>query len=57
MSAKDVYNQIRLTNIKRAKLRKKEAELELAMKYNNLEDIEKLDKEIDKLKSELKLCS
>ena len=57
MSAKDVYNQIRLTNLKRAKLRKKEAELELAMKYNNLEDIEKLDKEIDKLKSELKLCS
>ena len=57
MSAKDVYNQIRLTNLKRAKLRKKEAELELAMKYNNLEDIEKLDKEIDELKSELKLCS
>lgn len=57
MSAKEVYNQIRLTNLKRAKLRKKEAELELAMKYNNLEDIEKLDKEIDELKSELKLCS
>lgn len=57
MSAKDVYNQIRLTNIKRAKLRKKEAELELAMKYNNIEDIEKLDKEIGELKSELKLCS
>lgn len=57
MSAKEVYNQIRLTNIKRAKLRKKEAELELAMKYNNIEDIEKLDKEINELKSELKLCS
>ena len=53
MSAKGVYNQIRLTNIKRAKLRKKEAELELAMKYNNIEDIEILDKEIEKLKMEI----
>lgn len=53
MSAKDVYNSIRLKNIKRAKLRKKEAELELAMKYNNIEDIEILDKEIEKLKMEI----
>lgn len=53
MSAKEVYNTIRLKNIKRAKLRKKEAELELAMKYNNIEDIEILDKEIEKLKMEI----
>lgn len=53
MSAKDVYNTIRLKNIKKAKLRQKEAELELAMKYNNLEDIEKIDKEIQQLKKEL----
>lgn len=53
MSAKEVYNSIRLKNIKRAKLRKKEAELELAMKYNNVEDIEILDKEIEKLKLEI----
>lgn len=53
MSAKEVYNTIRLKNIKRAKLRKKEAELELAMKYNNIEDIEILDKEIEKLKLEI----
>ena len=53
MSAKEVYDSIRLKNIKRAKLRKKEAELELAMKYNNIEDIETLDKEIEKLKMEI----
>lgn len=53
MSAKEVYNTIRLKNIKRAKLRQKEAELELAIRYNNLEDIEKIDKEIQQLQKEL----
>lgn len=55
MSAKDVYNQIRLKNIKRAKLRQKEAELELAMKYNNKEEIDKIDTQIQQLKKEINL--
>lgn len=53
MSAKEVYNTIRLKNLKKAKIRQKEAELELAMKYNNLEEIETIDKEIQQLQKEL----
>ena len=53
MSAKEVYNTIRLKNLKKAKIRQKEAELELAMKYNNLEEIETIDEEITQLKKEL----
>lgn len=53
MSAKQVYNQIRLKNIKRAKLRQKETELELAEKYNNIDAIPKIEKEIQQLKKEI----
>ncbi|MBO6243234.1 MAG: hypothetical protein IJ672_04425 [Methanobrevibacter sp.] len=54
MSAKDVYNQIQLNNIKRAKLRQKEAELELYKKNNSDEQlIKKTITEINKLKKEI----
>ncbi len=53
MSAKDVYNSIRLKNIKRAKLRQKEAELTLAEKHKDTEQIPLLKKEISKLEKEL----
>jgi hypothetical protein len=53
MSAKEVYNTIRLKNLKKAKIRQKEAELELAIQYNNLEEIDKIDKEIQQLQKEL----
>lgn len=50
---REVYDKITLKNLKRAKLRQKEAELELAEKYNNIEKINQLDEEIEKLKKEL----
>lgn len=53
MSAKEVHDKITLKNLKRAKLHQKEAELELAEKYNNIEKITQLDKEIEQLKKEL----
>ena len=54
LSAKDVYNQIQLNNIKRAKLRQKEAELELYKKNNSDEQlIKKTITEINKLKKEI----
>lgn len=53
MSTKEVYDKIKLKNLKRAKLRQKEAELELAEKYNNIEKINQLDNEIEQLKKEL----
>ena len=53
MSTKQEYNQIRLKNIKKAKLRQKETELELAEKYNNIDAIPKLEHEIEKLKKEI----
>ena len=53
MSAKEVQDKITLKNLKRAKLQQKEAELELAEKYNNIEKITQLDKEIEQLKKEL----
>ena len=56
MSAKEVYNQIRLNNIKRAKLRQKETELELLHKkgadpkeiHQTMKDINQLKKELNK---------
>lgn len=55
MSAKDVYNNIRLLNIKRAKLRQKEAELELQHKNNSdPKEIHQTMKDISKLKKEIK---
>ena len=53
MSAKEVYNQIKLKNIKRAKLRQKETELEIAEKYNNIEKIPEIEQEIQQLEKEL----
>ena len=50
---REVYDKITLKNLKRAKLHQKEAELELAEKYNNIEKINQLDNEIEKLKKEL----
>jgi hypothetical protein len=51
MSAKDVYNTIRLKNIKRAKLRQKQAELELAQKHK--QPTEHIQKEIQTLKKQI----
>ena len=51
MSAKEVYNTIRLKNIKRAKLRQKQAELELAQKHNK--PTEHIQKEIQTLKKQI----
>lgn len=54
VSAKEVYNSIRLKNIKRAKLRQKEKELELQYKNNaSIKDKHQTMKEINKLKTEL----
>lgn len=53
MSAQEVYEKITLKNLKRAKLRQKEIELELAEKYNNIEKIAQLDMEIEQLKKEI----
>lgn len=54
MSAKEVYNSIRLKNIKRAKLRKKEAELELQHKNKaDPKTIHQTMKSIQKLRREL----
>ena len=54
MSAKEVYNSIRLKNIKRAKLRQKEKELELQCKNNaSIKDKHQTMNEINKLKTEL----
>lgn len=50
---REVYDKITLKNLKRAKLQQKEAELELAEKYNNIEKITQLDNEIEQLKKEL----
>ena len=56
MSAKEVYNQIRLKNIKRAKLRQKEAELELQNKKQaDPKTIHQTMKDINKLKKELSI--
>ncbi len=54
MSAKEVYNNIRLLNLKRAKLRQKESELELQNKNNvNPKEIHQTMKDISKLKREI----
>ena len=57
MSSKDVYNSIRLKNLKRAKLRQKEVELELYLNkgYPN-SMITQTMKDISKLKTELNYC-
>lgn len=57
MSSKEGYNSIRLKNIKRAKLRQKEAELELytnkcypnSMITQTMKDISKLKLELNQL--------
>lgn len=54
MSAKEVYNRIRLLNLKRAKLKQRQTELTLAIKNNEetehiKKDIKKLEKEIEQL--------
>lgn len=51
MSSKDVYNQIRLKNIKIAKLRQKEAELKLLQK--KCVDTAQVENEILKLKKQI----
>ena len=54
MSAKEVYNSIRIKNIKRAKLRQKECELELLHKKGaDAKDIHQTMKDINKLQREL----
>ena len=55
MSADDVYNSIRLLNLKRAKLRQKEAELELLHKNGATDkEIHQTMKEISKIRREIK---
>jgi hypothetical protein len=55
LSANDVYNSIRLLNLKRAKLRQKEAELELQYKNKaSSKEIHQTMKDISKLKKEIK---
>lgn len=55
MSSKEVFNNIRLKNLKRAKLRQKEAELELQNKNNaDARTVHQTMKDISKLKAELK---
>lgn len=51
MSSKDVYNQIRLKNIKIAKLRQKEAELKLLQK--KCADTAQVEHEIVELKKQI----
>ena len=54
MPAQEVYNRIRLKNLKRAKLRQKEAELELQNKNNaDVKKIHQTMKEINKLHTEI----
>ena len=54
MSAKEVYNNIRLLNLKRAKLRQKECELELQQKNKaDPKQIHQTMKDISKIKSEI----
>lgn len=56
MSSQEVYNRIRLKNLKRAKLRQKEAELELQNKNNaDVKEIHQTMKDINKLKRELRV--
>lgn len=54
MNVDNVFNKVRLRNIKRAKLHQRQAELKLAQKNNEEtieieKDINKLEKEIDRL--------
>ena len=54
MSVEEVYKSISLKNIKRAKLRQREAELEIANKYpRDDERVLFLEKEIEQLKKEI----
>ena len=48
-----VYNETRIRNIKRAKLKQKEAELKLAIKHDKPKLIDEITYEINKLKSEI----
>ena len=52
----EVYNRVRIKNLKRAKLKQKEKELELQQKNNaSVKEIHQTMKEISKLKRELSL--
>ena len=53
MSAKEVYNRIRLLNLKRAKLHQKQAELKIYQKKEETELIQTTEKEINLLEKEI----
>ena len=53
MSAKEVYNRIRLLNLKRAKLKQKQAELKIYTKKEETELIQTTEKEINILEKEI----
>lgn len=53
MSAKEVYNRIRLLNLKRAKLRQKQSELEIYQKKEETELINQTTEEITMLEKEI----
>lgn len=54
MSAKEVYNRIRLLNLKRAKLRQKQAELKLYMKQEEVDLVTETQEEILLLENEIR---
>lgn len=53
MSAKEVYNRIRLLNLKRAKLKQKKAELKIYTKKEETELINQTTEEITMLEKEI----
>jgi len=55
MTAKDTLNKVRLRNIKRAKLKQQQTQLNLCLKNGcDKETINELQKDIQKLKLEIK---